>query len=73
MNKFINKEGGKTYQSGLTFKEWAVQMNTPGPNKLVNKFGMVMSAADSPKIFPGVPYSNHGIVYSNHGLPVKRN
>ena len=58
----------------MTFEQWAVDVHTPGPNKVVNKYGMPMSAADSPKIFPyGGNYSPHGIVHSNHGLPVTRN
>lgn len=69
-----NPEGGYTYERGLTFEEWAHQMNTPGVNRCVNKFGMTMSIADSPKIFPGVPHSNHGIPVSNHGsIPLSLN
>ena len=55
-----NKEGGCTYPSGLTFEEWAIQMNTASStNRLVNKFGLTMSAADEPIIFPESRYSSH--------------
>lgn len=54
---------------GLTFEQWAREMNTPGINKVVNKYGVPISVADSPKIFPDPScYSSHGIVHSNHGL-----
>lgn len=69
-----NKEGGYTYQNGLIFEEWAEQINTPN-NRLINKFGMHMSVADSPKIHPNPScFSPHGIVSSNHGsIPTSLN
>lgn len=67
--KRITTTGIVNNTNGLTFEEWAKQMNTPGVNRVVNKFGMPMSLADIPKIFPDPScYSPHGIVHSNHGM-----